>query len=121
MIRRFGTHPLYELRTWRRRWVLRTSTPPVHRIAFNHLPGTAGGGGNQFVLHLSDDLRQQGYEVVYELDHLVDVIIIIHTDPRYGTFTVEDIRAFQHLHPAVIVIHRINECDARKRGVSHVG
>ncbi|MDF1593158.1 MAG: hypothetical protein P1P89_16710, partial [Desulfobacterales bacterium] len=74
------------------------------------------GGSNVFVLQLSDFLKRRGYTVVYDLDHDLDVIILVdpRTDNEYKIFGPEQITGFKKRNPNVRVLHRINECDRRK-------
>lgn len=74
------------------------------------------GGGNQFALSFVRYFGERGYQVVNNLDPDTDVAVMI--DPRAG-----DGRLFSHLELAkakkrskgrLRVIHRVNECDARK-------
>tara|TARA_B100000902_G_scaffold394728_1_gene451650 strand:- start:2964 stop:3917 length:954 start_codon:yes stop_codon:yes gene_type:complete len=75
------------------------------------------GGGNLFVINLSNHLREKGHEVIYDLNH-EDIDLILLTDPRKSsessTFTHKDIKRYKKKNPGVKVVHRINECDERK-------
>ena len=76
------------------------------------------GGGNLFAINLSNFLKKEGHEVVYDLDHK-DIDIILITEPRktsesssFTHYDVEDYLKYEKFD--TIVIHRINECDERK-------
>jgi len=75
------------------------------------------GGGNLFVINLSNYLLEKGHEVVYDLNEN-DIDIILLTDPRKSSesssFTHRDIKKYKKKNPNVKVVHRINECDERK-------
>ena len=77
------------------------------------------GGGNLFVVNLSNYLLQLGHEVVYDLSHK-DIDIILLTDPRSkkestSRFNHIDIKKYKKfVNPNVKVVQRINECDERK-------
>ena len=77
------------------------------------------GGGNKFVLSLSNYLKTNGHFVTYYLNDIdIDVILII--DPRFNhpnvTFTPKEIlRYLLFKNKNAIVVHRINECDERKK------
>ena len=72
------------------------------------------GGGNLFVRAFCEVLRSCGHEVVFSLDPGLDVIFI--QDPRYSDLgiSINEIARFKKENPSVKIIHRVNECDARK-------
>lgn len=76
------------------------------------------GGGNQFVIACHDLLPQFGYVPVHSLSDAPDVILMI--DPRSGTLMsgepgINQISGYKSVRKdRVAVVHRINECDARK-------
>lgn len=94
------------------------SAPPVAVVAINMRP-VAGpwGGSSVFVRQLEACLRRRGFRVQYHLSGPVDVVVLI--DPRedleFKTFGLEEIRACRRRNPALRVLHRINECDQRKK------
>ena len=77
------------------------------------------GGGNQFVISLIRALKTNGHQVVHELkDKDIDIIVII--DPRirnpnipFSTGSILRYLIFKNF--SSIVLHRINECDERKK------
>jgi hypothetical protein len=76
------------------------------------------GGGNRFGVSLVKFLKEQGLEVVHDLND-ADIDIIILTEPRMklkiSAFTDREIWHYLHRkNPQTLVIHRINECDERK-------
>lgn len=79
----------------------------------------AWGGGNQFVISLINSLKKRGDEVKFDLkDDDLDIILLI--DPRFyneritfGAFDVIKYLLFKNKNS--IVVHRINECDERKK------
>lgn len=76
------------------------------------------GGGNRFVVSLSEALEEAGHSVRYDLDS-DDIDLILMTDPRSRSPNVA-FAAGAILHylrtrnPNAVVVHRINECDERK-------
>lgn len=77
------------------------------------------GGGNSFVKSLSSKLKDQGHNVFYDLSR-DDLDIILLTDPRKSnscvTFGVSKIINYLiKKNSQAIVVHRINECDERKK------
>jgi len=72
------------------------------------------GGGNLLVSALCKGLRDFGIEVVYEFQPGIDVIFM--QDPRPGNtgISINHIASWKIQNPNVKVIHRVNECDARK-------
>jgi glycosyltransferase involved in cell wall biosynthesis len=89
---------------------------PVARVAFSMRPVRGPWGGSSvFVAQLARYLRRRGYAVGFDLAGRVDAVVLV--DPRVGgatRFGVPEIRAYREAHPAVRVLHRINECDQRK-------
>ena len=77
------------------------------------------GGGNNFVNSLTTYLLENGNEVINHLnDDDIDIILII--DPRKSnpavTFSSKDIMKYlSKKNHRAIVVHRINECDERKK------
>lgn len=77
------------------------------------------GGGNNFVNSLTTYLSENGNEVINHLnDDDIDIILII--DPRKSnpavTFSSKDIMKYlSKKNHRAIVVHRINECDERKK------
>lgn len=74
------------------------------------------GGAGFFVQQMAEGLRKRGIGVQYHLRGKVDLIILI--DPRDDlenkAFGLEEIKNYRLCNPFVKVLHRINECDARK-------
>lgn len=74
------------------------------------------GGSNVFVWQFANALKQHGFQVRFDLEQNVDVILII--DPRVDllskAFGMQEIIAYKKKNPDVKIIHRINECDQRK-------
>ena len=72
------------------------------------------GGGNLLVRALCEILPHYDHEVVHEFSNNIDVIFM--TDPRYSELgiSINEIMAYKHKKPNVRIIHRVNECDARK-------
>ena len=72
------------------------------------------GGGNLFIRAIHDLAPEFGYTVAETLDADVNVILMV--DPRENELgpSWEELKAFKQQHPSVSLLHRINECDARK-------
>jgi len=72
------------------------------------------GGGNLFVKAFSEKLPLCGHDVVYEFSDDIDIIFV--QDPRYSDLgiSINEIVAYKQHRPHVRIIHRVNECDARK-------
>ena len=72
------------------------------------------GGGNHFVKAIFDIGKYRGHKIVTKFNHKIDAIII--QDPRYDELgiSLNEITGFKYLKPKTIVLHRVNECDARK-------
>ena len=72
------------------------------------------GGGNHFVRAIFENGLRNGFEVVSELGHDIDAILVM--DPRYDELgiSINEIAAYKAAHPHTKIIHRVNECDRRK-------
>ena len=87
----------------------------MNKIFFNRVPRYEPyGGGSHFVTAMFEFLKREGHEVVFHLEEGVDTIFMI--DPRPGDigYSVNHILAYKNMHPSTKILHRINECDARK-------
>ena len=86
----------------------------------SHIIEGPWGGGNLFIINLSNYLIQEGHTVVYDLiDEDIDLILL--TDPRgknssSSSFDHNEIESYlKNVNPNTAVVHRINECDERKQ------
>lgn len=72
------------------------------------------GGGNNFVRNLHQSLKNEGYEIVTQLQKGIDLIFL--HDPRYDDLgiSINEIAEYKRYFPNTKMLHRINECDARK-------
>lgn len=72
------------------------------------------GGGNLLVSAICKYFREAGHEVVHKFEPDIDVIFM--QDPRPGNtgISVNQIASWKIKNPGVKIIHRVNECDARK-------
>lgn len=72
------------------------------------------GGGNNFVKSLHQTLVQNGHEVLSTLEPNIDLIVM--SDPRYDELgiSINEIISYKKYNKNVKILHRINECDARK-------
>ena len=86
------------------------------KVFFNRkVRRTPWGGGIHFMNALVDHLIGRGHQVVFDLQNDIDVIFMM--DPRYedgGGYSIKEIAQYKSYHPSTRIIHRINECDARK-------
>jgi len=90
------------------------------KIAVNfNVINNATGGGNSFVAAIRNFFNARGHNFGSALaDNDVDLIIIM--DPRSNhqnlSFKVRDIiKYIRKTNPKALVVHRINECDERKK------
>ena len=77
------------------------------------------GGGNQFAISLEKKLIEEGHQVFFNLSRN-DLDIILLTDPRKRSSCVsfssgDIIKYLIFKNSKAIVVHRINECDQRKK------
>ena len=72
------------------------------------------GGGNLFLTALCDILASSSVNVKHNFSDDIDVIFM--QDPRYNELqiSVNEIAAYKNFNPNTKIIHRVNECDARK-------
>ena len=72
------------------------------------------GGGNLFVRAFCESATKAGHEVVFRFEDDIDVIFV--QDPRYSDLgiSINEIAQYKQSNPNVKLIHRVNECDARK-------
>lgn len=87
----------------------------LKKILINRKPkNSAWGGGNLFVKAMCENAEAHGYEVVFSFEKDLDAILMV--DPRYDELGISanEIAAYKKENPNTKVVHRINECDARK-------
>ena len=72
------------------------------------------GGGNLLVRSLYEILPKMGATVVSKFEDDIDIIFM--QDPRYGDtgISINEIAAYKKFRNKAKIIHRVNECDARK-------
>ncbi len=85
------------------------------KILINRKP-VAGpwGGGNLFVKSFCDFMISRGHQITHSMEQDIDLIFM--QDPRYSDLgiSVREIAAYKAQFPNTRVVHRVNECDARK-------
>tara|TARA_B100000212_G_scaffold336733_1_gene310495 strand:+ start:1264 stop:2343 length:1080 start_codon:yes stop_codon:yes gene_type:complete len=90
------------------------------KIAIGYkLKDSSWGGGNQFVNYLVNAAKEKNHKVVFNLND-ADIDIILMVDPRtYNediTFgSLEILFYLLFVNKNAIAVHRINECDERKK------
>ena len=77
------------------------------------------GGGNRFVQELTTALIKRGDQVISDLNH-DDIDLILLIDPRWRNSSISYsfgavARYLKFKNPDAIVVHRVNECDERKK------
>ncbi len=72
------------------------------------------GGGNLFVSSFCDYMSGKGHQITHQFEKDIDIIFM--QDPRYSDLgiSINEISDFKNQNPSVKIIHRVNECDARK-------
>jgi len=72
------------------------------------------GGGNLFVRALCENAPLYGYEITHKIEPGIKKIVLV--DPRYDELGIsaKEILEYKKKNPNVKVLHRVNECDARK-------
>lgn len=88
----------------------------MKKILLNRKPlyNQAWGGGNLFVKAMCEHAEEHGYEIVHKLEPGLDAILLV--DPRYDELgiSVNEVALYKTQNPKTRVVHRVNECDARK-------
>lgn len=86
------------------------------KVFINRLPirDKAWGGGMHFINAFHDYAPEFGIEVVTSLRPDLDAIFMF--DPRYDELgiSLHEIAMYKKRFPNIKIIHRVNECDARK-------
>lgn len=85
------------------------------KIYFNRLvKRSPWGGGAHFMTNLVDELVSRGHNVIFNFEPEIDIIFMM--DPRHeeGGSSIREIYEYKTKYPKTKIIHRINECDARK-------
>jgi glycosyltransferase involved in cell wall biosynthesis len=74
----------------------------------------AWGGGNNLFRAIHDYSVSNGVQVVYRFEPDLSAILMV--DPRRDELGIgaNEIATYKALYPGVRVVHRVNECDARK-------
>jgi len=76
------------------------------------------GGGNQFRKSLQNFLIKKEHKVVNNLnDNDIDIILLISPFKwqSSSSYSYIDAKIYKLKHPNTIIIHRVNECDERKK------
>ncbi len=83
------------------------------------------GGGNNFIKNLSKYLKNNGYQVFFDLNQ-EDLDFILLTDPRIQSESscfnhIDIFNYIKKVNSDAIIVHRVNECDERKntKGVNN--
>ena len=92
------------------------------KIFFNRVTRKeAYGGGSHFVTAMVDYLERQGHSVIFQMQEnnsiIDDIDVIFLIDPRPGDigYSINHAIAYKNqVNKNVKIIHRVNECDARK-------
>jgi len=72
------------------------------------------GGGNLLVTSFCKEMRANGHTILHQFEEDIDLIFM--QDPRYDELgiSVNEIISYKKSFPKTKVVHRVNECDARK-------
>lgn len=72
------------------------------------------GGGNLFVRAICARAPERGHVIQHDMLVLPDVVLMV--DPRYDSLgiSINEIASLKLSYPNIKVVHRVNECDARK-------
>jgi glycosyltransferase involved in cell wall biosynthesis len=72
------------------------------------------GGGNLFVKAFYDEMRRLGHRVSEHLSDELDVLFVQDPRPAHDQINLDSILSYKNATPNVRIVHRVNECDARK-------
>lgn len=88
----------------------------MKNLLLNRVPRDgAWGGGNLFVKAVCSFAKKYGYNVVHDFKDNVDVIFLADPRPDENTYIgINEAILYKRKNPNVKIIHRVNECDARK-------
>lgn len=85
------------------------------KVLVNRVPVSGPwGGGNLLVKSLFEILPEMGVNITSKLEEGIDLIFM--QDPRYGDtgISINEIIRYKSQNPGTKIVHRVNECDARK-------
>jgi len=94
-----------------------SNSRPMPTVSFSMAPaGGPLGGASGFLWQIESALHRRGFRVTHRLDRTTDLVVVI--DPRMDhplkRFGLEELIKFREARPEVPILHRLNECDARK-------
>ena len=69
------------------------------------------GGGSHFITSFYEYLTQKGYDVVFSLEHGIDVIFMFDPRPSSGGDCVNSIYSYKLMKPTTKIVQRINDTD----------
>ena len=72
------------------------------------------GGGNLFVRAICEHFKNQGWEVTHRFEEDIDVMFMQDPRPNELGVGINEMIQYKNYRPQAKLIHRVNECDARK-------
>jgi len=72
------------------------------------------GGGNLFVKAFHEQMKNFGHEIVDNLNDKPDIVFVQDPRPASNQINMDSIINYKAENPKSKIIHRVNECDARK-------
>lgn len=72
------------------------------------------GGGNHFLIGMIEEAHRRGYETTFSLEDNIDVIYLHDPRPDELGISINEAHRYKAYKPSTFIMHRVNECDARK-------
>ena len=72
------------------------------------------GGGNHFLIGMIEECEKRGHTVTHTFDHDIDAIYLHDPRPDELGISINEAIAYKNHYRSTLLIHRVNECDARK-------
>lgn len=72
------------------------------------------GGGNHFLIGFIQEAKRRGHAVTHKLEEGIDLIYLHDPRPDELGISINNAIEYKHHNPGTTIVHRVNECDARK-------
>ena len=72
------------------------------------------GGGNHFLIGMIEECQRRGHVVTHQLENDIDAIYLHDPRPDELGISINEAIAYKNHFRSTLLIHRVNECDARK-------
>ena len=72
------------------------------------------GGGNHFLIGMIEECEKRGHTVTHSIESDIDAIYLHDPRPDELGISINEAIQYKHHFNSTLIIHRVNECDARK-------